>query len=92
MRGLRVNAASVGELNPEKIRERIAVTAKQAEANGYHLQLFINAATLTPLADYVRSLPITVVIDHFGLCSLGAEGTGAGRYDVPLAGYGALSG
>ncbi len=87
-RGLRVNAASVGETSPEKIRERLTATAKQAADNGYHVQLFINAATLMPLADFIPTLPVTVVIDHFGLVSMGPEGAAQAEMMVRLLGTG----
>lgn len=69
VRGLRVNLATLGKNDPAAARGSIAAAARHCARNGWHLQLFTTAATITALADDLAALPVPVVIDHFGLLS-----------------------
>jgi predicted TIM-barrel fold metal-dependent hydrolase len=71
VRGLRVNIATFGSAPIDAIRARLAATAATCARHGWHVQLFVPAPALTPLAPTLRELPVPTVIDHFGLVSPG---------------------
>lgn len=73
-RGYRINAVSTGENEAAKLRDRISQVARLCAPLGWHVQMFINPATLAQLADFIPTLPVPVVIDHFGLIAMGPEG------------------
>jgi predicted TIM-barrel fold metal-dependent hydrolase len=74
IRGLRVNAATPGNEPVEAVRARIAAAARLCERNGWHVQVFMPATMIAPLAPTLRSLPVVAVIDHFGLAAPGDTG------------------
>jgi predicted TIM-barrel fold metal-dependent hydrolase len=69
VRGLRLNIATFGAATTDTIRERLAATAALCARHGWHVQLFLPASSLAPLAPTLRQVPVPVVIDHFGLVS-----------------------
>jgi 2-pyrone-4,6-dicarboxylate lactonase len=72
IRGLRVNIASAGNPPVEAIRAEIAAAAKLCERHGWHVQMFVNASAIEPLAPLLRALPVDSVFDHFGLIAPGS--------------------
>ncbi len=78
VRGLRVNIATAGAAPIEDIKRKIAGAARLCEWHGWHVQVFVPADAIEPLAPFIRTLPVGVVFDHFGLI---APGTTSG----PLA-------
>jgi len=78
VRGLRVNIATSGVAPIEDIKRKIAGAARLCEWHGWHVQVFVPADAIEPLAPFIRTLPVGVVFDHFGLI---APGTTSG----PLA-------
>lgn len=78
VRGLRVNIATMGAAPIEDIQRKIAGAARLCEWHGWHVQVFVPADAIEPLAPFIRTLPVGVVFDHFGLI---APGTTSG----PLA-------
>ena len=75
IRGIRINIATVGGAPLDEIRDKVNAAAKLAERHGWHVQLFIAAEVIEPIAPLLRTLPVDSVIDHFGLI---APGTTAG--------------
>jgi 2-pyrone-4,6-dicarboxylate lactonase len=71
IRGLRINIATMGEEPADSIKAKIAAAAKLCERHGWHVQMFVNAATIEPLAPLLRALPVDSVFDHFGLLTPG---------------------
>jgi predicted TIM-barrel fold metal-dependent hydrolase len=69
VRGLRVNVATAGTVTVEEVQARLRSTARLCEHYGWHVQMFVPAAMIAPLAPMLRTLPVAVVIDHFGLVS-----------------------
>jgi predicted TIM-barrel fold metal-dependent hydrolase len=72
VRGLRLNIATFGAAPLDTVRERLAATAVLCAHRGWHVQLFLPASSLPPLAPMLRQLPVPIVIDHFGLVSPGS--------------------
>jgi predicted TIM-barrel fold metal-dependent hydrolase len=66
VRGVRVNLSAGTSNDLEQARERIRATARTIAALGWHLDLNVDAATLTALGDLLSGLPVPVVLDHFG--------------------------
>jgi predicted TIM-barrel fold metal-dependent hydrolase len=79
VRGLRVNIASGNAPQLDSIRERLTAAAQLSARNGWHVQVFMPSAALHALTPVMRELPAVVVIDHFGMPPLGADGDGAVR-------------
>jgi 2-pyrone-4,6-dicarboxylate lactonase len=74
VRGLRLNILTAGGAPAEVVRERMQRAARLCARNGWHVQLFISADMIMPLAPMVRELPVAVVIDHFGFIRPGDFG------------------
>jgi len=74
IRGIRINIATVGGAPLDEIRTKVAAAAKLAEAHGWHVQLFVAADVIEPIAPLLRALPVDSVIDHFGLIAPGTVG------------------
>jgi predicted TIM-barrel fold metal-dependent hydrolase len=71
IRGLRINIATAGGAPLDEIKTKLAATVKLCERHGWHVQLFVAAEVIAPLAPTLRSLPVDSVIDHFGLIAPG---------------------
>jgi predicted TIM-barrel fold metal-dependent hydrolase len=67
IRGLRVNVATYGGAPMETIRAGIAAATTLCVNHGWHVQIFVDAASIEPLSPILLGLPVPVVIDHFGL-------------------------
>jgi len=67
VRGLRVNIATFGTAPLDVMQRGISAAARQAVQHGWHVQIFVPAVALDPLAPTLRALPVDTVIDHFGL-------------------------
>jgi predicted TIM-barrel fold metal-dependent hydrolase len=73
VRGLRVNVVSSLRASADAVREPLDATAALCARNGWHLQAYIPAEALEPLAPTLLALPVPVVIDHFGLIPAHAQ-------------------
>ena len=73
VRGLRVNIATSGTAPIETVKAAIAATASLCARHGWHVQLFVPAEAIAPLAPLLRDLPVDSVFDHFGLIAPGAD-------------------
>jgi predicted TIM-barrel fold metal-dependent hydrolase len=74
IRGLRVNIASAGAAPVDAVRDGIETAARLCAVHGWHVQVFVDAGVIAPLASYIRELPVDTVFDHFGLLQPGAPG------------------
>ena len=74
VRGLRVNIATGGGAPIDTIKAGIAAAARLCERHGWHVQVFVGADTIEPLAPFLRSLPVDTMFDHFGLIAPGTNG------------------
>jgi 2-pyrone-4,6-dicarboxylate lactonase len=74
IRGLRVNIATMGGEPIGAIKEKITAAAKLCEKHRWHVQMFVNADAIEPLAPLLKSLPVDSVFDHFGLIAPGTTG------------------
>jgi predicted TIM-barrel fold metal-dependent hydrolase len=72
IRGLRVNIASSGPASAESIAHAAKAAAKLCEWNGWHVQMFVAANAVEPLAPVLADFPVTSVLDHFGLIAPGS--------------------
>ena len=73
IRGLRVNIASSGPAASETAARAVKAAAALCEPHGWHVQLFVAAEAIAPLAPLLRDLPVDSVIDHFGLIAPGSQ-------------------
>jgi predicted TIM-barrel fold metal-dependent hydrolase len=71
IRGLRLNIATAGGAPVEDIKTKLTAAAKLCERHGWHVQLFVGADVIAPLAPLLGALPVDSVIDHFGLIAPG---------------------
>lgn len=67
VRGLRVNIASSASRGIDVIRRDFEAAAALCARNGWHLQTFAATETLVALASTIETLPVPLVVDHFGL-------------------------
>jgi predicted TIM-barrel fold metal-dependent hydrolase len=67
VRGLRVNIATLGIGPIETMRRDIEAAAALCARNGWHVQIFVPAEAIEPLAPVLLALPVPTAIDHFGL-------------------------
>lgn len=74
IRGLRLNIATAGGAPVEEIKTKLAAAAKLCERHGWHVQLFVAADVIAPLAPMLRALSVDSVFDHFGLIPPGTLG------------------
>jgi len=78
VRGVRINAASRGLREVDEISHMLQATALRIASLQWHLQIFIDLDVIQGLAKTFRSLPVPIVIDHFGLADAAAGTDQAG--------------
>jgi predicted TIM-barrel fold metal-dependent hydrolase len=65
--GVRLNLAVARLKDPDLAREEIDVLMRRIEPLGWHLQIASSISTIAALGEYLRTLPVPLVIDHMGL-------------------------
>ncbi len=65
-RGVRVNLAVRGICGIELSAQFVREAAERMAPLGWHLQLFARLDVIAALAPMIRTLPVPVVLDHFG--------------------------
>jgi len=75
VRALRVNLQSTGSNDTSAARASLRAAAALAEPLGWHIQTYTNLLMVASLRDTIRTLPVPLVVDHFGLASA-AKGPG----------------
>jgi predicted TIM-barrel fold metal-dependent hydrolase len=78
MRGTRVNLETAGVFDPAEAWAALLAAARRAEPMDWHVQVFARLAVVAALADELATLPVTLVIDHFGRpdAALGVDQSG----------------
>lgn len=66
VRGVRLNFETSGGSEPHAARAAVMRLAERIAPLGWHLQLYTRMAVIAALADLFATLPVLVVIDHFG--------------------------
>ncbi|WP_342358623.1 amidohydrolase family protein [Terrarubrum flagellatum] len=82
VRGVRVNIATRSMHDPAEASRLISDQAKRVAPLGWHVQVLTTLAVIEALSDRLRTLPVKVVIDHFGLPDM--------HVDVRQAGFATL--
>jgi predicted TIM-barrel fold metal-dependent hydrolase len=67
VRGLRVNLQSYGQTDPQHATRRMRSAAAMAEKMGWHIQTYTTLGMIAALCGVIGSLPVPLVVDHFGL-------------------------
>jgi predicted TIM-barrel fold metal-dependent hydrolase len=78
VRGVRINVASAGLRQVNEISHMLQVAALRVAPLQWHLQIFTDLNVIQGLAETFRSLPVPIVIDHFGLADAAAGTNQAG--------------
>ena len=65
-RGARANLQTAGVFDPAAAWATLEQTANRIAPLGWHLQTYTNLATIATLANKLRTLPVPLVVDHFG--------------------------
>ncbi len=66
MRGARVNLETAGVFDPRRAWAELSTTAQRIAPLGWHLQAFARLSVIAALATELHTLPVPLVIDHFG--------------------------
>ncbi|GAA4331287.1 amidohydrolase family protein [Pigmentiphaga soli] len=66
VRGLRINLESAGERDPASAARALQAAAGIARGRGWHVQVYTHPDVLLALRPVVESLPVPLVLDHFG--------------------------
>ena len=66
IRGIRLNLATAGRIDPATGRERLRAALDRVARRRWHIQIFTNLPMISALSDLVRDSPAPVVFDHFG--------------------------
>jgi predicted TIM-barrel fold metal-dependent hydrolase len=67
VRGIRINAVSIGAASHGGMKDALTAGARICERHGWHLQLLLPPAAIVSLKDSLLNSPVEVVLDHFGL-------------------------
>lgn len=78
IRGIRINAATAGEGDPEAIAQQFQTLAARIRPLSWHVQFLTTPKAIAGLRRVVEDSPVLVVFDHFGgaRASLGPEQPG----------------
>lgn len=67
IRGIRLNFESSGNQSVDQLKQALADWAPRLEALGWHIQVYAPFSVTSACALFIQSLPVPVVLDHFGL-------------------------
>lgn len=68
VRGVRLNLETTAHKDdPGIAKRRLEQAARQIKGLGWHLQIYTNLAVIASIGEVISSLPVPVVVDHFGL-------------------------
>jgi predicted TIM-barrel fold metal-dependent hydrolase len=78
IRGIRINLATPGQLDPALGRRLFAAAVARVKPRNWHIQMYTNLAVISGIKDLAASSPVPVVFDHFGgaQAALGAQQPG----------------
>lgn len=83
VRGVRVNLESAGQHNPEVARALMQQAAQRVAPLGWHVQTYTTLPVIAAIADSLATLPVPLVIDHFGRATA-ARGVSQPGFDALL--------
>jgi predicted TIM-barrel fold metal-dependent hydrolase len=66
VRGVRVNLETRGQRDPAAAGELLDCAASRAARFNWHVQVYAGLSVLASLHDMILTLPVPVVVDHFG--------------------------
>ncbi|NYT35980.1 hydrolase [Allopusillimonas soli] len=66
VRGVRVNLETAGESDPATAGPMLEAMAQLVQPLGWHVQTYTNLHVLQALSGLIESLPVPLVVDHFG--------------------------
>ncbi|WP_158906951.1 amidohydrolase [Burkholderia sp. L27(2015)] len=66
VRGVRVNARSVGARDPVVLSRRISEIAERISPYRWHVQIYADLDVITAMSDVLRDAPCPIVLDHMG--------------------------
>ncbi|GAA4325189.1 amidohydrolase family protein [Pigmentiphaga soli] len=66
VRGVRVNLETSGTRDPKQAADQILPLSRKLARLGWHIQLYAGLSVIAALAPQLATLPVQVVIDHFG--------------------------
>jgi predicted TIM-barrel fold metal-dependent hydrolase len=66
VRGVRLNLATAGPVDPAAGRQRFQAAAGRLKRRGWHIQVYAGLAVVSGIKDLVLNSPVPVVFDHFG--------------------------
>ena len=75
IRGIRLNFESSGNQSVDQLKQALADWAPRLEALGWHIQVYAPFSVTSACAPFIQSLPVPVVLDHFGLWPANATDT-----------------
>lgn len=75
VRGVRINLNTTGQNDPGRAVRELRMAAEKCARNDWHIQLFTTPQVLERIEDTLRTLPVPIVFDHFGLLSVRNRGS-----------------
>ena len=66
IRGVRINAATVGTNDPRIVGRRFQLTAERVRKYNWHVQMYTTLPVISGIRDLIHDSPVPVVFDHFG--------------------------
>jgi len=67
IRGIRLNFESSGNQSVDQLKQGLAAWAARLEGLGWHIQVYAPFSVVSACATFIKTLPVPVVLDHFGL-------------------------
>ena len=83
VRGVRVNLQTAGQNDPAAAAALLRTAADQVAPLGWHVQTYTNLGVIGALHPMLRTLPVPLVVDHFGR-AMAEGGTGQAGFDALL--------
>lgn len=75
IRGIRLNFESSGNQSVDQLKQALADWSPRLEDLGWHIQVYAPFSVTSACAPFIQSLPVPVVLDHFGLWPANATDT-----------------
>lgn len=78
VRGIRLNLETAGKSDPAIVKALLLHAAHQVAALDWHVQVYTSLTVIAALHETIATLPVTLVIDHFGrsMAALGPTQSG----------------
>lgn len=67
VRGIRLNAESAAERDPQALQRRLIGWSQRLGARGWHIQIYAALDVVASVASSIQSLAVPVVLDHFAM-------------------------